>query len=247
MHMARIPMHSLAAAGLGLILTASPVSATPLPDMAQVPPIADTVAPRHAEDAFGAIIRVQSKTTGQQQSTGAGGQRSRPAASNQNGGPSGKRYIYLNPRETDKISGALGGALRTCSPEIIERRYRIDCIRFYFRQIADELPQTGEYAPVREALARAADQLDAIVRQNGDPTAPAVRPRLNGKPAAPRLPPIRALRPGTEVRAERAAQAVIDEAATVLLRSTENSERRMAHYQQIAMAIRSTKVLLRSA
>ena len=42
------------------------------------------------------------------------------------------------------------------------------------------------------------------------------------------------------------ATAVIDEAATQLLRSAENSERRYAHYQQISAAVDSTKVLLRS-
>jgi hypothetical protein len=42
------------------------------------------------------------------------------------------------------------------------------------------------------------------------------------------------------------AQNVIDEAATQLLRSSENSERRYAHYQQISVAVDSTKVLLRS-
>lgn len=198
-------------------------------------------------DLSAPIVRVQSKTTSSQQSTGTGGRQTRSSPSlGGGGGASLKRYIYLNPRETDKISDALGGALKTCSPDFVDRRYRIDCIRFYFRQIASELPRTGEYAPVRDALTTAADKLDAIIRQNLDPNAPTIRPRLNGKSAAPRLPPIRAIRPESEARAMRAAQAVIEEAETVLLRSTENSDRRMAHYQQIAAAIDSTKVLLRS-
>lgn len=228
-------------AGLMVVLAPLPVIALGIGG----PPLAEF---KSSVDPLGveAIIRVQSTGAQQQQSSGVGGQQSRSPVSRQDGGPSGKRYIYLNPRETDKISDALGGALRTCSPEFVERRYRIDCIRFYFRQIASELPDTGEYAPVRAALIKAADQLDAIVRQNRDAAAPSLRPRVNGKPAAPRLPPLRAIRSGSELRAERAAQAVIDEAATVLLRSTENSERRMAHYQQIAAAINSTKVLLRS-
>ena len=42
------------------------------------------------------------------------------------------------------------------------------------------------------------------------------------------------------------ANAVVEEAATQLLRSAENSERRYAHYQQISAAVDSTKTLLRS-
>ena len=42
------------------------------------------------------------------------------------------------------------------------------------------------------------------------------------------------------------ANAVVTEAATELLRSAENSERRYAHYQQISAAVDSTKTLLRS-
>lgn len=218
------------------------------PAVAAPAPAGSLVVPAFAGSAdlpedhgpFGSIILAQS--TGEQQSNPDSG-----LSGGNKGGPSGKRFTYLNPRDTDRISDALGGALKTCGPEFIERRYRIDCIRFYFRQVASELPQTGEYAPVRAALARAADQLDAIVRQNQDTAAPSVRPRQNGKPAAPRLPPIRAIRADAEARAARQAEAVIAEAATALLRSTENSERRMTHFQQIAAAIDSTKVLLRSA
>ena len=162
------------------------------------------------------------------------------------GGQSPKRFTYLNPRNTDRLDTVLRGALVTCGPDQLELRYRIDCIRFYFMQIADELPRTGDYVPVRRALAEGAAKLDAIVRRDLDPGAPALRPRVGGRPAAPRTAPIRAVSPEAAARAARAAQAVIDETSTILLRSTENSEQRMAHYQQIATAIGLTKVLLRS-
>ncbi len=43
------------------------------------------------------------------------------------------------------------------------------------------------------------------------------------------------------------AVKVIAEAETQLLRATENSDRRASHYRRIAVALGSTKVLLRSA
>ena len=43
------------------------------------------------------------------------------------------------------------------------------------------------------------------------------------------------------------AQRVVQQAETKLLRSSENSEKRFQHYQQVATAVGSTKVLLRSA
>lgn len=157
-----------------------------------------------------------------------------------------RRYVYFNPRDTGRIDQALRGALATCGPSQLELRYRIDCIRFYFMQLAHELPETGDYAPLQQALAEGAAKLDAIVRRDLDPGAPALRPRVGGRPAAPRTAPIRAVSPAAEARAAREAAAVIEETATILLRSAENSQRRMAHFQQIAAAIGSTKVLLRS-
>ncbi len=225
---------SACTAVLALVLGAvpsAPAVAAPIRIIVEAPPVmqSNELAP----------IPAQATGTGQQTSpnrnSGAPG-----------GGPKMRAYLHFNPSSTDRISDAIGGAVRTCGPDYLEPRYRIDCIRVYFLQLSRELPRTGDYAPVRAALAKAAADLDVIVRQNRDPSAPLLRPRLNGKPAAPLLPPIRAVRPEAAARALRQAEAVIEETATVLLRSTENSERRTAHYQQIAAAIGSTKVLLRS-
>jgi hypothetical protein len=168
-------------------------------------------------------------------------------SSRASGGPRPRIYYYINSNATDRISDELSNALGACSPDRLERRYRIDCLRLHFWRLSRDLPATGEYAPVREALAKAAADLDAIVRQNIDTSAPRLRVRVNGKSAAPLLPPIRAVRAGTEAKVAKQAERVIAEATTALLRSTENSDRRMVHYQQIAAAISSTKVLLRSA
>ena len=61
------------------------------------------------------------------------------------------------------------------------------------------------------------------------------------------LGPLAAIRPAELPRVMAEAAAIVDDTSTILLRSTENSERRQIAYQEIAVAIDSTKVLLRSA
>ncbi|SPH18683.1 hypothetical protein DEA8626_02225 [Defluviimonas aquaemixtae] len=203
------------------------------------------------------VMRVQSSPggvggqsggqSGGQQSQ-SGGQTGRSFTPGDGADPAGQgRFVFLNSRDTDRLIYVILSARRTCGDDWIEPRYRIDCLRFHFWQMSRELPKSGEYEPVRRALAKAAGDLDRIVRRNLDRSAPAVRPRIEGKPLAPRLPPIRAVKPEAEAQAARAAVAVVEEAGTVLLRSSENSERRQVHYRSIAGAIDSTKVLLRSA
>lgn len=186
-------------------------------------------------------------TAGTGRGTSTSSPNSLTGSGSSSGGPKARIFYFINSNATDRISEELAESLGACSPDRLERRYRIDCLRLHFWRLSQDLPSTGDYAPVRAALAKAAADLDAIVRQNLDTSAPRLRVRANGKPAAPLLPPIRAVRAGTEARVAKQAERVIAEATTALLRSTENSDRRMTHYQQIASAISSTKVLLRSA
>jgi hypothetical protein len=89
--------------------------------------------------------------------------------------------------------------------------------------------------------------LQAVTDSYEDPSAPRIRARVGGLPAAPQTPSITAIRPDAVARAAAEAEAALDEAVTVLLRSAENSARRQAAFQPIAQALGSTKVLLRSA
>lgn len=128
----------------------------------------------------------------------------------------------------------------------IDYLYRIDCLRVEFREIARTLPRTGDYALAGQALTSAADRLERIVKSNADSTRPKISPTPL-KPAAKRIQPLIAVKPSAVRAASVAATKVIADTATILLRSTENSERREVSYQEIAQAIDSTKILLRSA
>lgn len=124
--------------------------------------------------------------------------------------------------------------------------YRIDCLQQGLRQVAKRLPVSSEYRPMRALIEKAAGDLNRIVRANVDPA----QPKLEAKPGA--NPRFKAKRTYTAIKktalkkAMAQAAAIIDELETQLLRASENSEKRLQHYQQVAVAVGSTKVLLRS-
>ena len=153
----------------------------------------------------------------------------------------------LNSGVTRGIVKILQWANDTCGSERIELRYRIDCLRIYYLKVAESLPDTGDYLPVKRAMLDAAAKLDAIVEANLDERTPPIRPREGHKPLAKRLP---ALRPVKEDLAEIAlAQAaeVVKETELVIIRSGGDPARRTEHYTRIAAAVEDNLVILRPA
>lgn len=146
---------------------------------------------------------------------------------------------------TESITDALARAERLCRQ--IPVGYKIDCLSVQYAKIARLLPKGGDYGVVRDVLTRASEDLHKIAKDNRDRTEDKTdfavqldgRRETVGKPIHP-------IRPAAQAAANAAAIRVIQEAQTVLLRSTENSNRRKVHYQRIAMALESNKVLLRS-
>lgn len=159
----------------------------------------------------------------------------------------GKPGGGFTDERTKEIIDQIAKATRTCGADQIERRYRVDCLRYELWRISQALPKTGDYAPVQAALAKAARDLDRIAERYADPAAPGVRASIGGKPLAPQTPPLNAVRREDEDRAIREAERVIEEAQTILLRSSAQSQARSVAFQDIATALDSTKVLLRSA
>ena len=151
------------------------------------------------------------------------------------------------PEATRAVTRAIGEGRDLCS--FVPSEARIGCIANQFREIADNLPRGGDYAPVRKALRDGARELEAITRANAAPATPRKRYEVVPPDGGARQSsgPITEVAPDRAAAANRAAAAVIEQTQTVLLRSAQNSRERMVHYQEIATAIDSTKVLLRSA
>ncbi len=153
----------------------------------------------------------------------------------------------LNTGATRAIVKIIDGATNTCGSEIVELRYRIDCLRVYYMRVAESLPDTGEYLPIKKAMEDAAARLDAIVEANLDESSPRIRPREGHKPAAKRLPAIRPVQEDmAEIAAAQAAE-VIRETELIIIRSGGDPARRTEHYTDVAAAVEDNLVILRSA
>jgi hypothetical protein len=161
------------------------------------------------------------------------------SSSGSDGGPQG-----ISPAATDRFAKMFLDTTAFCRQ--LDIRYRIDCLYARFRMIAQSLPLTGDYAALRAALIKAANRLEDVVDSYEDPAGPKVSPRLKSQPAAQRMRPLSPIRPEKQAVANRVATEVVTELSAVLLRSSSGSERRQLAFQEIAAAVDSTKVLLRS-
>lgn len=162
------------------------------------------------------------------------------------GGNPGGGLTYLSTGNTHDIVTSIGNANTTCGARDYHL-YRIDCLRIYYLKVADELPDSGDYLPIKQALRAAARDLDAIVRSNLDPSAPLVALHDRNKPLAGRIAPARAVSAASERRANAAALKIIERTSLLILRSGDDPKRRSAHYQEISAAVDNNMLLLRSA
>lgn len=160
-----------------------------------------------------------------------------------NPGPTGES---LNKGVTNEIVKILMGADATCERDI-ELRYRIDCLRIYYLKVAERLPDSGDYLPIKAAMLKAAEKLDRIITANLDEDAPSLRPREGHKPAAKRLPPLRAVKKNKARAAAAKAAKVVKETELIIIRSGGDPARRTEHYTDIASAVEDNLVILRSA
>ncbi|MDT8854612.1 hypothetical protein RNZ50_06120 [Paracoccaceae bacterium Fryx2] len=143
---------------------------------------------------------------------------------------------------TQRLVSRVADASRFCRL-LPESAYAVDCLSEQLESIVRDMPTTGEYADARTALATAARDLRALAERNADPALPTARLRVGGQVSSRPLTPIR---PEARASANQQAIAILEEAETVLLRSAENSARRRGHYDRVALAVGSNKLLLRS-
>ena len=219
--------HHKALVGIAIL----PVLAVPAAALPQGPHYL-TVLPAHP-------FVVQAQTGGPNDPDGQSG---KPPPAPDGGG-------FGSPPVRDDTTAALAEKIRGiagfCS--FFPRTVEISCLADRYRSLAQELPRTGDYAPVRQVLEYGADRLDRIAAENGS-NAPPKRFQVNppGFAAPVVTAPLVEIPQSRQRAADAAARDVIDQMETVLLRSAENSRRRAVHFQEIAAAIDSNKVLLRS-
>jgi hypothetical protein len=124
--------------------------------------------------------------------------------------------------------------------------YRIDCLRQGIDMVVASLPDDSEYREAKQILRKASSRLGRIVSTYQDRSAPKLEAPADANPRFKKRRKYTAIKREAVPTAMAKATYVVNEATTQLLRSGENSERRYAHYQDISVAVDSTKALLRS-
>jgi hypothetical protein len=154
--------------------------------------------------------------------------------------------VEVSDAVTAEIVSQIDQAQRIC--EFMGDDYRVSCFAQTYRDLAEEIPGNGDYAEAKAALLDAARKLDSLARSNRDRSKPALRAKIktrSGKTVSTR--PITAVPTNRVAQINRQASEIVAEAETVLLRSASSDARRAIHYQRIAAAVGSNKVLLRSS
>ena len=147
---------------------------------------------------------------------------------------------------TSKIALKIKEASEACGR--IPDKYVVDCLARSLQSAADEIPSNPDLRSAKRTLHRAASDLRRLVRKNIDGTQPSVRVRLpETSSQLQRLtPPISPLAPEAIEAVKSEAFRIVSEAETTLLRSANSSRTRSIHYQRLAEAVGSSKLLLRS-
>lgn len=145
------------------------------------------------------------------------------------------------------IERALDSARSFCG-QLKSDQYTIDCLSDQFASIAASLPRSGKMADVRQVFRQTSKKLAAVANRNRASRAemPRVHAAREGQLSNRTSRPLVPVRKSLQSRANAQAVAVLQEAQTQLLRSASSSASRKLHYQRIAAAIGSNKVLLRS-
>ena len=130
--------------------------------------------------------------------------------------------------------GALSGA------------YAVSCLADMIGRAAKDLPDTADYAGMKTALASASTRLEAVAKAARDPEEPRINARVEGPRPMATSRPLTPVRPAEDAAVKARALAIIEETQTVLLRSSTRSEVTRASFVEVAAALDSNKVLLRS-
>ena len=125
--------------------------------------------------------------------------------------------------------------------------WRIDCISDELERMARKMPKTAEYSRAKSEILAASAKLRALAQANADPKQPPIRRAAKvGNTRRTTSRPIVAVARSRVVATNLAADAVISELSTTLLRSSGNSASTARELTRVAQAVDSTKVLLRS-
>lgn len=122
--------------------------------------------------------------------------------------------------------------------------YVVDCLAERIETLGLDAANMNGHTELKQILRETAEELRLLARANSDKTA--ARARISSNDGQRSARPLVAVTPERRASAQRQAIAILEEAETKLLRSSTQSAARASQYQQVAAALGSNKVLLRS-
>lgn len=147
---------------------------------------------------------------------------------------------------TRAIVSGLHSGVRFCAA-LAQAEYRVDCLSERLEAVAAAIPTGGDYADARAVLEQTAAQLAALARANRSGDLPSGRAEQGGAAPVTTTRPLTPVASAALTVVNQQATAILAEAETLLLRSSSLSDDRRIAYSQIATALGSGKLLLRSA
>lgn len=154
--------------------------------------------------------------------------------------PAGK---FGSQNFTTLLVNGLASAHKFCGK--LDSAYQVDCLSERIDAMAKQIPEGSDYVEVQDALEKASDQINSLARANRDRALPRGSASAAGETTTTR--PLTPVAADAQAQVNQQALAILQDTQTLLLRSAEASESKLVHYQRIADAIGSNKVLLRSA
>ncbi|OIQ44824.1 MAG: hypothetical protein BM558_06230 [Roseobacter sp. MedPE-SW] len=122
--------------------------------------------------------------------------------------------------------------------------YVVDCLAERIETLGLDAANMSGHTELKQILQDTAEELRLLARANSDKTAP--RARISSNDGQRSARPLVAVTPNRRASVQRQAITILQEAETKLLRSSTQSAARASQYQQVAAALGSNKVLLRS-
>lgn len=146
---------------------------------------------------------------------------------------------------TQHLVSGLATAKAFCG-ELDKAAYRVDCLAERLQVVSSSIPEGSDYDQVRQILSSASADIAELARNNRDPKLPKAPASRRGASSDRSTRPLTPISLSNQDAVGEQAIAILEQAQTQLLRSAEGSKSRSIQYAQIAQAIDSTKVLLRS-
>lgn len=137
-------------------------------------------------------------------------------------------------------------AVRSFCGGLQDEAFQVDCLAERLEKISGEIPEGTDYEEVRTVLKQTADKVERLVRDNRDSSKARINMSLAQTPSDKTLRPLTPIKMARQTAVNREAAAILEEATTILLRSAASAQERSNQYTQIASALGSNKVLLRS-